>query len=37
VKRELETGVPLIYRLNDEGSVVSREVLAPESSCSPGQ
>jgi 2,3-bisphosphoglycerate-dependent phosphoglycerate mutase len=27
VKRELETGVPIVYRLNPDGSVKSREVL----------
>jgi 2,3-bisphosphoglycerate-dependent phosphoglycerate mutase len=32
VKRELGTGVPIVYRLNEDGSVLSRETLTAETS-----
>jgi 2,3-bisphosphoglycerate-dependent phosphoglycerate mutase len=37
VKRELETGVPIIYRLNADSSIASREMLMPETSGRSGQ
>jgi 2,3-bisphosphoglycerate-dependent phosphoglycerate mutase len=37
VKRELATGVPIVYRLNEDGSVASSEVLMLETSGRSGQ
>jgi 2,3-bisphosphoglycerate-dependent phosphoglycerate mutase len=32
VKRELETGVPILYRLNADATIAAKEILATEPS-----